>query len=70
MSTAHEIENAIRALSLSERNKLAQQIPQLFPEFADDALADAVREAEDDITNGRTVTNEQMKVRLGEWTGS
>lgn len=70
MSTAQEIENAIRSLSPAERDKLFQHIPLLFPEFGDDALVAAVREAEHDIEQGRTVTNEQMKVRIGEWTGS
>ena len=70
MSTAQEIENAIRSLSPAERDKLVQHIPQLFPEFGDDALMAAVREAERDIEQGRTVTNEQMKVRIGEWTRS
>ena len=37
MSTAQEIENAIRLLSPVERNKLLHHIPQLFPEFAGDA---------------------------------
>lgn len=37
MSTAQEIENAIRALSPSGRDKLLQHIPQIFPEFADDS---------------------------------
>ncbi len=36
MSTAQEIENAIRSLSVVERDKLVQHIPQLFPEFAGD----------------------------------
>lgn len=36
MSTAQEIENAIRSLSPSERHKLLQHIPQLFPEYAGD----------------------------------
>ena len=36
MSTAQEIENAIRSLSPSERDKLVQHIPQLFPEFSGD----------------------------------
>jgi hypothetical protein len=70
VSTAQEIENAILSLSAAERDKLVQHIPQLFPEFADDALVAAVREAEHDIEQGRTVTNEQMKARIGEWTGS
>ena len=37
MSTAQEIEAAIRALSPAERDKLVQHIPQLFPEFGGDA---------------------------------
>ena len=32
------------------------------------ALLAAVREAERDIEQGRLVTNEQMKARIGEWT--
>lgn len=36
MSTAQEIENAIRSLSATERDKLVQHIPQLFPEFVRD----------------------------------
>ena len=34
------------------------------------AFLAAVREAEHDIQEGRLVTNEQMKARIGEWTGS
>jgi hypothetical protein len=34
------------------------------------ALLTAVREAEHDIEQGRLVTNEQMKARIGEWTGN
>jgi hypothetical protein len=37
MSTAREIEEAIRTLPSSERDKLLQHIPTLFPEFAGDA---------------------------------
>jgi len=37
MSTAQEIENAIRSLSEAEREKLIQYIPQLFPEFSRDS---------------------------------
>jgi hypothetical protein len=37
MSTAREIEEAIRTLPSSERNKLLQHIPALFPELAGDA---------------------------------
>ena len=36
MSTAQEIEDAIRSLSPSEREKLRQHISQIFPEFAGD----------------------------------
>jgi hypothetical protein len=34
------------------------------------AFLAAVREAESDIERGRIVSNEQMKLRIGEWTGS
>ena len=37
MSTAREIEEAIRTLPASERTKLLQHIPALFPELAGDA---------------------------------
>ena len=37
MSTAREIEEAIRTLPAAERDKLLQHISALFPEFADDA---------------------------------
>ena len=37
MSTAREIEEAIRTLPSSERDKLLEHIPTLFPEFAGDA---------------------------------
>jgi hypothetical protein len=37
VGTAQEVENAIRSLPAAEREKLAQHIPQLFPEFAGDA---------------------------------
>lgn len=37
MSTAQEIESAIRSLSPAERDKLVQHIPHLFPEFAGDS---------------------------------
>jgi len=33
MSTAQEIEDAIRSLPPSERAKLVQHLPQIFPEF-------------------------------------
>jgi hypothetical protein len=37
MSTAQEIEDAIRSLAPSERDKLRDHIPHLFPEFAGDS---------------------------------
>ena len=36
VSTAQEIEEAIRALPPAERDKLLQHLPQIFPEFAGD----------------------------------
>ena len=36
MSTAQQIEEAIRSLEKTERDKLLQRIPQLFPELAGD----------------------------------
>ena len=37
MSTAREIEEAIRSLPASERDKLLHHLPGLFPELAGDA---------------------------------
>jgi hypothetical protein len=37
VSTAHEIEEAIRALEQAERDKLLAHLPQLFPELSKDA---------------------------------
>ena len=34
------------------------------------AFLAAIGEAEQDIAAGRVVTNEQMKARIGAWTGS
>lgn len=36
MDTAQQIEDAIRALEKTERDKLLQHLPQLFPELAGD----------------------------------
>jgi predicted transcriptional regulator len=33
------------------------------------AFLAAVQESEDDIAAGRTITNEEMKRRIGRWTG-
>ncbi|MEY2501093.1 MAG: hypothetical protein QOI07_1427 [Verrucomicrobiota bacterium] len=37
MSTAQEIEEAIRALEKTERDKLFEHLPQLFPQLGGDA---------------------------------
>ncbi len=37
MSTAQQIEEAIRGLEKTERDKLLEHLPQLFPELAGDA---------------------------------
>jgi hypothetical protein len=37
VSTAKQIEEAIRALDKSERDQLLHQLPQLFPELAGDS---------------------------------
>jgi len=42
MSTAREIEEAIRTMSSSERDKLLRHIPALFPELAGDAEWDRI----------------------------
>jgi hypothetical protein len=42
MSTAQEIEDAIRSLSPSERAKLLQDLPDILPEFAGDQEWDRI----------------------------
>lgn len=42
MSTAQQIEEAIRTLEKAERDKLLQHLPQLFPELAGDAEWESV----------------------------
>ena len=37
MSTAQQIEEAIRSLEKTERDKLLQHLPQLFPELGGDS---------------------------------
>jgi hypothetical protein len=37
VSTAQQIEEAIRSLEKTERDKLLQHLPQLFPELAGDS---------------------------------
>jgi hypothetical protein len=42
MSTAREIEEAIRSLSALERGKLLHDLPSIFPELAGDAEWDRI----------------------------
>ncbi len=42
MSTVEQIEAAIRALSACERDRLAKDIPKLFPELDGDAAWDQI----------------------------
>jgi hypothetical protein len=42
MSTAQEIEDAIRSLPPSERAKLLQHLPNILPEFAGDQEWDRI----------------------------
>jgi hypothetical protein len=42
MSTAQEIEDAIRSLSPSERAKLLHHLPEILPEFAGDQEWDRI----------------------------
>lgn len=42
MSTAQEIEDAIRSLSPAERAKLLQHLPDILPEFAGDQQWDRI----------------------------
>jgi hypothetical protein len=54
MSTAREIEDAIRSLSSAERAKLLQHLPHIFPEFAGDQEWD------------RIIADERPRPTLGE----
>ena len=60
---------------MSVKEQVLQAISQLpddidYRDVTDEiAFLAAMREAEQDIQNGRLVTNEQMKTRIGEWTG-
>ena len=61
---------------MSVKEQVLQAIQRLpddidYRTIADEiALLAALREAEDDITQGHLVSNEQMKARLSEWTAS
>ena len=60
---------------MSVKDQVLQAINRLpddidYRDVADEiAFLAAVREAERDIEEGRVVTNEQMKTRIGDWTG-
>ena len=61
---------------MSVKDQVLQAINRIpddinYRDAADEiAFLAAVREAERDIEQGRIVTNEQMKARIGEWTGN
>jgi hypothetical protein len=42
MSTTQEIEQAIRSLSSSERNKLLRDLPKILPELSEHAVWDLI----------------------------
>jgi hypothetical protein len=46
MSTAQEIEKAIRSLSTSERDKLLRDLPRILPELGEDAEWDRIMQEE------------------------
>jgi hypothetical protein len=60
---------------VSVKEQVLQAINRLpddmdFRDAADEiAFLAAMREAEHDIEQSRVVTNEEMKARIGEWTG-
>jgi predicted transcriptional regulator len=61
---------------MSVKDEVLQAINRLpddidYRDIAEEiAFLAAVRQAERDIEQGRLVTNEQMKTRIGEWTAS
>jgi len=61
---------------MSVKEQVLQAINRLPPDanFRDVAeeiaFLAAMREAEQDIADDRLIINEQMKTRIGEWTGS
>ena len=60
---------SVKEQVLQAINRLPDDID--YRDAADEiAFLTAVREAERDIEQGRLVTNEQMKARIGEWTGN
>jgi hypothetical protein len=64
MSTAHEIEEAIRTLPVAERDKLLRHLPALFPELAGDAEWDRIVQDErprPDLSRLLDETQEQLR---------
>jgi hypothetical protein len=60
---------SVKEQVLQAINRLPDDID--YRDAADEiAFLAAVREAERDIKEGRLVSNEQMKTRIGEWTGN
>ena len=60
---------SVKEQVLQAINRLPDDID--YRDAADEiALLAAVCEAERDIEQGHLVTNEQMKARIGEWTGN
>jgi predicted transcriptional regulator len=61
---------------VSVKDQVLQAINRLpddidYRDAADEiAFLAAMREAQQDIEQGRVITNEQMKARLDEWTGN
>lgn len=59
---------SVKEQVLQAINRLPDDID--FRDAADEiAFLAAMREAERDIEQGRVVTNEEMKARIGQWTG-
>jgi predicted transcriptional regulator len=59
---------SVKEQVLQAINRLPDDID--FRDAADEiAFLAALREAEGDIEQGRVVTNEEMKARIGQWTG-
>ncbi len=60
---------SVKEQVLQAINRLPDDID--FRDAADEiAFLAAIREAERDIEQGRVVTNQEMKARIGQWTGN
>ncbi len=59
---------SVKEQVLQAINRLPDDID--YRDVADEvAFLAAMREAEEDIQDGRLVSNEQMKTRIAQWTG-